>query len=253
MKKKALTASLEDYLETIYHIIEDKQAARVKEIAKRLEVNNSSVTGALKTLSKKGLLNYAPYDVITLTDKGEEIALDVIRRHRVLKKFINNVLCIEGETADDAACMMEHSVTPEVLERIVRFVEFTEVCPRSGKEWISGFRRFCESNFSLEQCQDGAERCMGDIKDFSAKCTTANQKPSPLSAAPAGTKARLISFGKKTALGKRFTELDITPGSLFEIEGIAPETGDIELDVRGYHLTVRKVDAKKVMVVPFEG
>ncbi len=253
MKKKALTASLEDYLETIYHIIEDKQAARVKEIAKRLEVNNSSVTGALKTLSKKGLLNYAPYDVITLTDKGEVIALDVIRRHRVLKKFIINILCIEGETADDAACMMEHSVTPEVLERIVRFVEFTEVCPRSGKEWISGFRRFCDSNFSLELCQDSAERCMGDLKDFSANCTTGNQKPIPLSSAPEGTKARLVSYGKKTVLGKRFTELGITPGSLFEIEAIAPETGDINVAVRGYNLTVRKVDAKKVMLVPFEG
>ncbi|MBI9089341.1 MAG: metal-dependent transcriptional regulator [Desulfobacterium sp.] len=253
MKKKALTASLEDYLETIYHIIEDKQAARVKEIAKRLEVNNSSVTGALKTLSKKGLLNYAPYDVITLTDTGEEIALDVIRRHRVLKKFITNILCIEGETADDAACMMEHSVTPEVLERIVRFVEFTEVCPRSGKEWISGFRRFCDSNFSLEQCQDNAERCMGDLKEMPVTCNRANQTPTPLSSVPEGAKARLVSYGKKTVQGKRFTELGITPGSLFEIEGIASETGDINVEVRGYHLTVRKVDAKKVMVVQFEG
>ena len=133
MQKKALTASLEDYLEAIYHIIREKQAARVKEIAKRLKVNNSSVTGALKTLSKKGLLNYAPYDVITLTDKGEEAALDVIRRHEILKKFITDILCIEGSAADDAACTMEHAVTPEVLERIVRFVEFTEICPRSGK------------------------------------------------------------------------------------------------------------------------
>ena len=127
MKKKGLTASLEDYLETIYHIIQDKQAARVKEIAKRLEVNNSSVTGALKNLAGKGLLNYAPYDVISLTEKGEEVALDVIRRHRIMKKFITDILCLEEEIAEDAACKMEHYVTTEVLERIVRFVEFTEV------------------------------------------------------------------------------------------------------------------------------
>lgn len=252
MKKKALTASLEDYLETIYHIIEDKQAARVKEIAKRLGVHNSSVTGALKTLSTKGLLNYKPYDVITLTDKGEEIALDVIRRHRILKKFITDVLCIEEETAEDAACKMEHSVTPEVLERIVRFVEFTEVCPRSGKEWISGFQKFCKNNFSLDLCREGAERCMGDIMTFSAKCATANQEPLPLSDVVEGTKTRLISFGNKTTVGKMFTELGITPGSLFEVARIAPETGDIELDVRGYRLTVRKADVKKVMVVLLE-
>jgi len=252
MKKKALTASLEDYLETIYHIIQEKQAARVKEIAARLHVNNSSVTGALKNLAKKGLLNYTPYDVITLTEKGEEIALDVIRRHEVMKKFIINILCIENDKADEAACLMEHSVPPEVLERIVRFVEFTEVCPRSGKEWIAGFRRFCESNFSLELCQQGAERCMGDIKEFSTMCSTVSHEPVPLSSTPSGSKARLISFGKKSTLGKHFTELGITPGSLFEIDSIAAETGDINLEVRGYHLTVRKGDAKKIMVVPFE-
>lgn len=249
MKKKELTASHEDYLETIYHIIEEKQAARVKEIAKRLEVNNSSVTGALKNLSKKGLLNYAPYDVITLTQRGEEVALDVIRRHRILKRFITDILCLEQETAEDAACKMEHSVTPEVLERIVRFVEFTEVCPRNGKEWIWGFQRFCENNFSLERCREGAERCMGDIREFTDKCVAAEQAPFPLSDIAEGTKARLVEFGKKTTVGKMFTGLGITPGSLFGVRGIVPETGDIELDVRGYHLTVRKSDVKKVMVV----
>jgi DtxR family Mn-dependent transcriptional regulator len=252
MKKKTLTASLEDYLEVIYHIIEDKQAARVKEIAKRLEVNNSSVTGALKNLAKKGLLNYAPYDVITLTENGEEIALDVIRRHRILKKFITDILCIEEETAEDAACKMEHSVTPEVLERIVRLVEFTEVCPRNGKEWISGFQRFCKNNFSLELCREGAERCMGDIRNFKAQCASAAQEPFPLSDIVEGAKARLVDFGKKTTTGKMFTELGITPGSLFEVRGIEPETGDIQLNVRGYHFTVRKADVKKVMVVLLE-
>lgn len=248
MKKKGLTASLEDYLETIYHIIEEKQAARVKEIAKRLEVNNSSVTGALKNLAGKGLLNYAPYDVISLTEKGEEVALDVIRRHRIMKKFITDILCLEEEMAEDAACKMEHSVTPEVLERIVRFVEFTEVCPRNGKEWITGFQRFCKNNFSLELCREGAERCIGGLKDFTAKCGSADQEPFPLSDIAEGAKARLVDFGKRTNVGKMFIELGITPGSLFEVRGIVPETGDIELDVRGYHLTVRKTNVKKVMV-----
>lgn len=110
--KQKLTPSLEDYLEVIYHIIEEKQAARVKEIAKRLNVNNSSVTGALKSLSSKGFLNYSPYDVITLTEQGRAVAVYVIRRHEVLKQFFTDILCIDPETADDAACKMEHEVTP---------------------------------------------------------------------------------------------------------------------------------------------
>ncbi|MCK4511033.1 MarR family transcriptional regulator, partial [bacterium] len=60
-----LTESQEDYLEAILAILEDKQAVRAKDIAKRLGVTGPSVTGALHVLSAKGVVNYAPYDVIT--------------------------------------------------------------------------------------------------------------------------------------------------------------------------------------------
>ena len=62
-----LSSNMEDYLEAIYHISSKKQAARAKDISDRLKVNKSSVTGALRSLSEKGLVNYAPYDLITLT------------------------------------------------------------------------------------------------------------------------------------------------------------------------------------------
>ena len=65
-----LSASLEDYLETIFLIVQKKQAARAKDISIELKVKASSVTGALRQLSEKGLINYAPYDIITLTSKG---------------------------------------------------------------------------------------------------------------------------------------------------------------------------------------
>jgi DtxR family Mn-dependent transcriptional regulator len=55
-------------------------------------VHNSSVTQALRSLSEKKLINYAPYDVITLTDAGEALALGVVRRHETLSKFLNHVL-----------------------------------------------------------------------------------------------------------------------------------------------------------------
>ena len=54
-KNRMLSASMEDYLEAIFHIVSEKQAARAKDIAKRLKVNNSSVTGALRSLAEKGV------------------------------------------------------------------------------------------------------------------------------------------------------------------------------------------------------
>lgn len=78
-----MTASLEDYLEAIFHIVTEKKAVKPRDIAKRLDVSYASVTGALRSLREKGLINYAPYDLITLTGRGEEIARGVVRRQEV--------------------------------------------------------------------------------------------------------------------------------------------------------------------------
>ena len=64
-----LTASLEDYLEAIFVIVARKQAVRAKDIARHLNVKNASVT-RVAALAERGLINYAPYDVITLTPSG---------------------------------------------------------------------------------------------------------------------------------------------------------------------------------------
>ncbi len=70
IKSGVLSASLEDYLEAIFQIVAEKPAARVKDIAKKLNVAGPSVTGALQALTERKLINYAPYELITLTPKA---------------------------------------------------------------------------------------------------------------------------------------------------------------------------------------
>ena len=67
-----LSASLENYLRAIYYIVKEKQAARVKDISKFLQVGASSASEALKNLSEKGFINYEPYGIVTLTSYGLE-------------------------------------------------------------------------------------------------------------------------------------------------------------------------------------
>jgi DtxR family Mn-dependent transcriptional regulator len=117
-----LSSSLEDYLEAILGIVESKQAARVKDISQALGVGSPSVTGALQTLSAKGLVNYAPYELITLTDEGRRIAADVARRHEILHKFLVTVLGVDEHEADLGACQMEHSISKTILERLVAYM-----------------------------------------------------------------------------------------------------------------------------------
>ena len=120
--EEKLSSSMEDYLEAISFIIDEKQAVRAKDISKRLGVNNSSVTGALHALADKDMINYVPYDVITLTSKGEKIAKDVIQRHIALRDFFVNILLIDESEAEEAACKMEHGVSKNVLDRLTKYI-----------------------------------------------------------------------------------------------------------------------------------
>ncbi|MFZ5980367.1 MAG: metal-dependent transcriptional regulator [Candidatus Zixiibacteriota bacterium] len=138
-----LSASLEDYLEVIFHLEEDNQAARSRDISRRLKVNVSSVTGALQALSQKELVNYSPYEVVTLTEKGKRVARDVVRRHRALRDFFVKVLAIEEKVADAGACKMEHAIPRLILERFIDFVEFVETGPEQGARCVQAFKNFC--------------------------------------------------------------------------------------------------------------
>lgn len=125
-KKEGLSASLEDYLEVIFHIAEKKGAAKARDIAESIGVSRASVTGALQTLGKKGLINYAPYDVITLTDQGRDVARDVVKRHEALRIFFESVLGIDPETAEESACSMEHAMNPKILKRMEEYLVFIQ-------------------------------------------------------------------------------------------------------------------------------
>ena len=157
-----LSASLEDYLEAIYHTVEAKGAARAKDIVLRLGVHNSSVTQALKSLAEKELVNYAPYDTITLTASGEAIAKDVVKRHETLRAFLGKVLALPAAEADEGACRMEHAISGEILDRIVKFVEYFEKCPANDIRWDNEIGYFC----GRKQDHDGTcgrESCGHDL------------------------------------------------------------------------------------------
>jgi DtxR family Mn-dependent transcriptional regulator len=159
MSKPPLTESMEDYLEVILALERRHQVARAKDIAARLQVRRGTVTGALKSLAEKGLINYAPYRYITLTPKGAAIAAEISRRHQVIRNFLTEVLRIPTEKAETTACRMEHVVEGMVLDRLVCFIDFIHQCPRAGNDLLRSFISFCESGKlrwdECETCLDG--------------------------------------------------------------------------------------------------
>lgn len=120
---KTISASLEDYLEVIYEIFEEKHGVKAVEISRRLGVGRSSVTDALKVLSEKKLVNYGRYDVLSLTKEGEKIAQSVIAKHSVLYDFFTKVLELSPEEANENACRIEHVISEEALNGFTKFMK----------------------------------------------------------------------------------------------------------------------------------
>ena len=153
-KQKKLSASLEDYLEAIYLISREQGEARSREIIKHLGVTGPSVTEALQLLSGKGLVNYAPYEAITLTKKGEIIARDVLHRHETLRDFFIEVLGIDFKTADDGACKMEHMVSAGIIERMIKYTCYLkEECNQRGCDKVYCFVKYLKEEENRQKVE----------------------------------------------------------------------------------------------------
>jgi len=135
-----LSESLQDYLEVVYVLVRRDRVARMKDIAAALGVGKSSVTGAVQALAERGLVHYGPYQFVTLTDRGEAVGRELVRRHGLIKEFLMEVLAVPEEEAETVGCKMEHAIKGEVLDRFVRFLEFARRRSRTDRGWASAFR-----------------------------------------------------------------------------------------------------------------
>ena len=116
-----MTKSAEDYIETMHVLIQQTGRARVRDVAKALNVKMPSVVKAIGELKKLGLVAQEPYGDITLTEKGRRCAALILGRHTLLKAFLEK-LGVSSKTADRDACLMEHILSAETLERIRAYV-----------------------------------------------------------------------------------------------------------------------------------
>lgn len=245
-----LSSSLEDYLEAIFRIVQQKQAARAKDIADRLSVGRSSVTGALKALSERDLVNYAPYDIITLTDKGRTVAEEIARRHEVLRDFFVKLLSIDETEADATACKMEHAISDTILERFIEFVEFVERCPRGGTKWIKGFGYYCDNDKKTGNCEHCVELVLDDVRSKCMTDTTEKQEAVTLQVLKPGDKAAITRITGSGGIRRRLLDMGATAGTIVEVERVAPFGDPIEVKIKGYHLTLRKDEAERILVEP---
>ena len=126
IKNNGLSASQEDYLEAILNVADESGVARSTDIAVSLGVAKPSVTGALKLLAQRGLVNYKPYGCVTFTQKGFSQAGRVAQRHEIIQSFFVNILRVDAAIAQKAACKAEHLLGPVIISRMRDFTNFAK-------------------------------------------------------------------------------------------------------------------------------
>jgi DtxR family Mn-dependent transcriptional regulator len=118
-----------DYLKHILHLQQVSSPVATTALAEAMGVAPSSVTDMLKKLSRKGYINYRPYHGITLTGEGEKEAIKAVRRHRIVERFLTDMLGFEWHEAHEEALAFEHNISDEVERRMYVACNKPTVCP----------------------------------------------------------------------------------------------------------------------------
>ena len=208
-----MSEPLEDYLETIYLLAQEHGFARVRDIARARDVKAATVSIALRKLSDTGLVNYVRREYISLTGRGEETARRILTRHRLLTRFFEEVLGMSPRAAGEQACAMEHSLTDEAMDRMVRFFEFLGACP-------SVVRAFGQCPMGA---RPGDEEACGAAAPECARCSVA-PKESPMTVArmKPGQSAVVTHVTATGALRQRLLDMGLLPEVVVRVERVAP-------------------------------
>ena len=226
-----LTESLQDYLLEVYIEEQRKKIVRLKDVAQRRNVKLPSALKAVKELAKRGLISHEHYGYIALTEQGANEAAELYERHKILFKFLHNGLGINENIAEKDAHKIEHDLHKETVTRITKFVKFMEKSRLNGKDrWIEHFTEFINTG-KLPECREKGGKKM------------------TLNKLQIGTRAKIVRI--ETSAGKlktRLLDMGAVPGSIVKVEKVAPMGDPIDIFIKGYHLSLRKEEAEKIIV-----
>lgn len=204
-----VTASIEEYLEAIYRLIEKKEEVTTANISRVLKVAPASVTEMLQRLEKEGYIEYEPYGDIVLTKKGKLMGKKMVRRHRILENFLE-ILGLQKHRIHKEACKLEHAISDEVEKAIDKNIGYPEKSPTG-----------------MEIPRDEKTKFLIDLKS--------------------GEKGVIMDIKGGKNVVQRLVDLGLTPGSEIKMMKSLP-SGPIEIFVRGSRLVIGRCIAMKIFV-----
>jgi DtxR family Mn-dependent transcriptional regulator len=229
--------SFEDYLKTVYVLSRNGSGASTTEISRTMKIAPPSVTEMLKKLAENGYVNYSPYHGSTLTAKGIEEAQKITRKHRLLEKFLSDVLHIRNDQVHTQADEMEHALSDEAEESLCRLLKHPDKCPDDDKIIPA-----CNLPFtSCEECIQMHNRGLEEVgKRQQNLVSICNLK--------AGMRAKVSFIRGEHKILQRLLDMGLTPGTSIKVERVAPLKGPVEVCVRGSKVALGQDIAANVFV-----
>lgn len=216
--KQYVSPTIEEYLENIFRLENEYGVARTKQLAKMIGVSLGTVTNTITSLKRKKFVTHKPYKGVKLTDLGQKIAINVLRRHRLSERLLTDLLNIDWSKAHNYACRLEHAITDDLTEPLEKALGHPKTCPHGNPI---------------------PTLCGGILEEASQPLDTLSQ----------GKKSVVTKVVKeKQDLLEYLMAINLVPGTKIEITEKAPFDGPITIKINGKKQPLSKKIASIIWV-----
>ncbi len=167
-----------------------------------------------------------------------------MRKHEILKRFLTRVLKIDEAAAEDNACRIEHHLDPEVIEKLIRFVEFMEMCPIDQTRWLDAMTDSCDKCLP---CLDAAK---DKVLSRAVAQKVALEEGMTLAATQPGSQIIIESVKGPSKIKKVLSDQGLECGVILEVEHKDSADGQVMVNMKGYHISVTQDQAERIFVKP---
>lgn len=157
--------AVQDYLKAIYELQRQEGKVATTSLAKLLNVTAASVTGMIKKLAKLKLVTYQPYQGVNLTRAGEKIALEVIRHHRLVERYLTEALGVPWDQVDAEADIWEHVLSDDLETRMDDILGHPTTDPHGAPIPSLEGRLPPSSNILLSEIAAGEKAVVSEVSD----------------------------------------------------------------------------------------
>lgn len=235
MANKELSENIEEYLEVLYKFGDKKNYVSTTTISKKLGIAPGSVTQMLKKLEDLGYINYIPYKGANLSDEGFKIAQKITRKHRILEKFLKDVLKVKPENVHIQACDMEHSLSDEAERAMCHILDHPDFCPDE--------KPIPPCDFDFASCGD----CVNDKNDIEEIGVRKNNLIS-ISNLYSNEKAEVSFIRGDSKILKQLMSLGIAIGTPVQIEATSQVNDYLNIFVNGSKIELPRNIANNIFV-----